>query len=430
VSLASAGRQGGARRLYRAPSPSALPVEKIPDVFTPAAPVRRRDLFAGRQDQIRALSDAIAQPGQHAILHGERGVGKTSLAAITGLRLGTEDDISVRVNCDASDTFASIWRKVLSQVQLGRVVRKVGFTQHEEAQYASPVGLLPTRPGPDDIASLLRSLARDKTLAIFLDEYDRVTDASTRTVIADTLKTFSDQFVPATIVLVGVADTVEQLVGEHSSIERGLLQIRMPRMSAAELHEILRRGLTELGMSMVPEAGDTIATLSQGLPHYVHLLAQHATRSAAEAGRLEVAREDVDVAIKIAVSRAEQTVARAYHRATLSTRETIYPDVVLACALASVDELGYFAASDVRRPLSLIKQRSYTIAAYAEHLVALSDPERGLLQRIGSGRTFKYRFRNPLLRPYVVLRAMADGRVMQEVVNELDRSRRVASASA
>ena len=49
-------------------------------VFKPSAPINREDLFAGRLSQIRDVVDAINQQGQHAVLYGKRGVGKTSLA--------------------------------------------------------------------------------------------------------------------------------------------------------------------------------------------------------------------------------------------------------------------------------------------------------------------------------------------------------------
>lgn len=53
-------------------------------VFTPAVPISSDSLFAGRSTQISKLVDAINQRGQHAVLFGERGVGKTSLANVLG----------------------------------------------------------------------------------------------------------------------------------------------------------------------------------------------------------------------------------------------------------------------------------------------------------------------------------------------------------
>ena len=51
-------------------------------VFTPSSPISALELFSGRQEEIRRISDAINSVGKHAILYGDRGVGKTSLATI------------------------------------------------------------------------------------------------------------------------------------------------------------------------------------------------------------------------------------------------------------------------------------------------------------------------------------------------------------
>lgn len=54
------------------------------DIFSPHAPIDEEQLFAGRLDLIEGLIETVFQRGQHAILYGERGVGKTSLVNILG----------------------------------------------------------------------------------------------------------------------------------------------------------------------------------------------------------------------------------------------------------------------------------------------------------------------------------------------------------
>src|SRR5437016_6112758 len=54
----------------------------IQDAFSPHAPIDDEALFAGRHEIIDRLIDTVFQKGRHAILYGERGVGKTSLANI------------------------------------------------------------------------------------------------------------------------------------------------------------------------------------------------------------------------------------------------------------------------------------------------------------------------------------------------------------
>jgi len=64
-------------------------------VFTPAAPIDAESLFAGRNTQIRQVVDAVIQKGQHAIIFGERGVGKTSLANIISTKLTSPNIIAL-----------------------------------------------------------------------------------------------------------------------------------------------------------------------------------------------------------------------------------------------------------------------------------------------------------------------------------------------
>ena len=51
-------------------------------VFRPRTPITSKELFAGRWNELKAVADAVNQPGLHAVIYGERGVGKTSLANV------------------------------------------------------------------------------------------------------------------------------------------------------------------------------------------------------------------------------------------------------------------------------------------------------------------------------------------------------------
>src|SRR5215216_2473858 len=55
---------------------------EIGELFTPSSPVGTAELFAGRQKQIMKLLDVLSERGRHAIIYGEPGVGKTSIAQI------------------------------------------------------------------------------------------------------------------------------------------------------------------------------------------------------------------------------------------------------------------------------------------------------------------------------------------------------------
>src|SRR5207249_4378536 len=127
---------------------------------------------------------------------------------------------------------------------------------------------------PEDMRYLLQRL--DERLLIVIDELDRLEDDLAISQIADTIKTLSDHSVDVTLVLVGVADAIDDLIGDHASVERALSQVRMPRMSRDELTEVLDKGLQRAELDMTDDAKARVARLSEGLPFYTHTLALHA----------------------------------------------------------------------------------------------------------------------------------------------------------
>jgi Holliday junction resolvasome RuvABC ATP-dependent DNA helicase subunit len=390
-------------------------------VFTPGAPINTFDLFAGRDAQIRDVLNAVAQRGRHVILFGERGVGKTSLANVLSWTLSEDDFIrmdSGTINCDASDDFSSLWHKVFREITFitqgvagfdGKVVERVETLEDDLGENVTP----------DDIRHCLERLPKPSVMTI--DEIDRIKDKQTTILLSDTIKNLSDHSTATTLILVGVADSVGELIAEHASIERALVQVRMPRMSRQESLEILDKGLKELEMSMDVDVKNRIAQLSLGLPHYTHSLGLHSCQEAINEGRANVTASDMDFAIKTAVDKTQQSIRDAYHRATTSPRkDNLYARVLLACTLAPTDLLGYFAAAGVRKPLSRIMGKTYEIPAYTRHLNEFSESARGsVLQKSGSARRFRFRFTNPLMQPFVIAHGLANRLLDQAMLDEL-----------
>lgn len=385
-------------------------------VFTPAAPIDRKTLFAGRTEQVRQVVDAINQRGQHAIIFGERGVGKTSLANIISGTLHNPSGrplLAPHVNCDAQDDFGSVWKKVLQQILLSAPQRQAGFQSSHGERLVDLIGNWPERASTGDLQQRLMPITSEVTLVVIIDEFDRLTDTGARAMMTDAIKMFSDHPTTLTIVLVGVADTVDKLLTEHLSIERNLVQTPMPRMSEPELREIIDKGLHELELSIDPLALERITSLSRGLPHYTHLLGLHAVRAALDSGSDHISQDHVERAIEKALSGAQQSIRSAYHRATMSQRRgALYRQVLLACALAQPDEMGYFAPADVRGPMSQIMGKPYDIPNFSKHLGEFCSAERGqILEKTGVDRRWRYRFRNPLMQPFAIMQGHADGLV-------------------
>ena len=374
-------------------------------VFTPSTPVSSRSAFSGRIDQILQVTSAVVQPGRHAILYGERGVGKTSLANIlSDLLVQTEDayrNYAVRVNCSVGDDFRSIWTKIFLELDIDC---KNYFPDYET-------------PNPDQLRRILSRV--NPYMVIVIDEYDRVDDDEALSLMADTVKALSDHAVGSKLVFVGVADSIENLIGEHESVRRCLEEVQVPRMKAAEMRELVTRGFFEAAVQIEKSAVERIVRLSEGLPPYGHLLSLKAGERAVNDDRDTVFLRDVIESTEAVVR--SHSGAALYHHAVESCRpENLYAQVLAACALAQKDELGYFAAKAVEEPMSRIMVSPNKTPSFSRHLSGFLEERRGcVLERRGEVKRYRYRFRDPLMQPFAILAAIANGLIPEEYQREL-----------
>jgi ABC-type dipeptide/oligopeptide/nickel transport system ATPase component len=384
---------------------------QIHKVFLPGTPITKYELFTGRNEQMGKAMSAILQPGRHVILFGERGVGKTSLAKVL-VDLQRNDGYHTletgTINCDESDDFTSLWHKAF---------RVLPYTE-EDGKTIYMDKLLPEVVYPDDVRYCL-SRFKSPSL-IVLDEVDQLKDQEAKNLLAATIKTLSDHSSDTTLILIGVADTVDELIAEHRSIQRALVEVRMPRMSSEETLQIINRGLETLNMTTELPNKMTIVMLSQRLPFYIHSLGLYSGLRAIDENRTEITQADmaqatVDVVINV------HNVGSAYHKATHSPQKNSRYDIaLLAFAMAPVDDLGFFTAADVRGVMSALLDRPVDVPDYKHYLNEFCEEKRGpVLQRIGEPRRYRYRFRDPLMQPFVIINAFGTGKFDMAILQRM-----------
>jgi Cdc6-like AAA superfamily ATPase len=401
---------------------SALLFEAM-QLFTPSTPIDENALFAGRGEQIRRMLDTTMERGKHVILFGERGVGKTSLAKIFhSLFPSTLRQIfAVREQADPSDNFSSIWRKVFKDIYV-RAQRGNGRT--EVTPLADHYG---GEIAPDDVRRELESLFRANDIPILIiDEYDKLGDRErTNELMANTIKALSDYGVNATVILVGVADNINDLLGQHASLARCVEQIPMPRMPIRERKEILDKILPRLAMKLHQDALWKIVHLSRGLPSYVHSLGLYSAESAIARRSMQITEDDVDTAIKRVLERSQESIKEEYAKAVHSNRsDSLYKQVLLACALAETDfeGRGTFAPLAVCKPLTgiLKREKPVKIDAFQQHLKKfITDERANILTRRGHERAYRFRFREPMMQPFVIMQGIEQGLVDPSAIDVL-----------
>lgn len=390
-------------------------ISSLRQFFTPTQPITLPDLLTGRMDILKRVYENVLTPSQHVLLYGDRGVGKTSIARVVEvLARGMEDSpkVVVGVSCDTADTFSTIWRKVFQEILIPS--RSMGFNRTEGADSASRFEP-PESLTPNDVRIIAESCGTP--LTVIIDEYDRVLDDSTRQLLTDTIKMFSDNSTECTLVLVGVSQSVEELIDAHQSIARNLDFVHVEPMSTEELAKIIENGLGKAGLEFETGLDYRIGQLSQGYPHYTHLLGLWAGLSAVNRGDDVVIFGDLSSAINQALQRTAESIRLEYERATDSSHpQNIYKEVLLACALVSKDDRGRFMQSWVQGPLENVLGQQINPARYQRHMTAFRLRERGpILIRTGKPRRYWWRFADPQLIPYVILKGIEDGWVDDRV---------------
>ncbi|MDF3033266.1 MAG: hypothetical protein K0R76_220 [Alphaproteobacteria bacterium] len=387
-------------------------------LFSPAAPINAADLFAGRREEIKRFISAIAERGRHVILYGERGVGKTSLASIFHFLLSESSQIiRIRKQASPDDNYTSLWKKVFRDLTY-TVTESTGYGNHNE-KIKSVADLYGDKITSDDVAREIQE--SKKSTVIIFDEFDKIYDIETKKLMSHTIKLLSDLGVNSTIVIVGVAEDINTIVEEHASVKRNLEEIKMPRMTKEELIEILTERLPRLNLTIHKNAQSKIVRLSRGLPEYVHALGRNAAIHAIRNKEKAIDMRSVNAAIETFLHQSDQSSNNSFKKAVHSNKKNaLYEHVLLACSLAETDDEGMFVAKSIISPLSAILNRKISISSFQATLAAFCKEDRGrILDKHGKARAFKYRFHEPKMQPYIIMKGMLSGKITEKILNTL-----------
>lgn len=374
-------------------------------VFSPITPIQERDLFFGRINQLEKIADAINENGQHAILYGERGVGKTSLANI--MSKSYTNLYPVKVTCDREDTFKTLWERAFESIQFSKTTEGLGFNKTQTTEIVNLKGQISNIPNlrANQLVNIINSFGSSKTLFIF-DEFDKIENEKTKAAFADLIKSLSDNNLNTTIILVGIADNIENLIGNHQSLERCLKQVKMPRMKPEEAIQIIINGFEKLEIKIEKSIIDKIIEFSSGFPHYIHLLCKYGAKEVIENDKDIFSEAYLNIAIREGIENTSEQLRISYRNSIMtSNRSNKWRDLIFACANCDVDEFNAFTISDVVCQYNLITKGKTKNTDINYNLNKLTTCDRGdMLTKLGKGMGTRYCFKNPMMRAFVKLK--------------------------
>lgn len=270
--------------------------KEITSPFSPGQPVDV-ELFVGRTDQLGRLKQKIdgARSGrlQIAFLTGERGIGKTSLAAymrtyaqnvnqMMGLHIMLGGVTSVETvvyrifDTLLKDSVDRPWYEVVTEF-LGKHVKKVGlFGVTVELAIA-----------PEDLRNATHSFARALTrlieklrpekqgLLLILDDINGIAASAD---FANWLKSLVDEIAtmgvsaPLCLLLVGLEDRRQQMIALQPSLSRVFDLVHIPELSTHEVHDFYQKAFATVGMDIDERALSMLSAHAGGLPVLAHEL--------------------------------------------------------------------------------------------------------------------------------------------------------------
>lgn len=270
--------------------------------MTPFSPGRLVDIeyFVGRQREIervrRALRAAASGRNENLFITGERGIGKSSLAALT-CYLARQQHNFLAAHClvGGAGNLPEVLRLALDalvrQVSEEGLVKKVtaALERYVEKVDASLFGVglaIHLARDPQKIRDLplefLPALRRvfeqvkdqKRGIALVLDDLNGVTRT---TGLANFLKSFVDQMAaeppmrfPLLLALVGVEDRMTDLSREQPSLPRIFDVVQLEPMSEDECRQFYSKAFEAVRMSVEEGALKTMVRHSGGIPVFLH----------------------------------------------------------------------------------------------------------------------------------------------------------------
>lgn len=376
------------------------------DIFTPTRPKQGAAFFSGRGKQLARIITGIEEQRAHIMLYGERGSGKTSLANVVAEKAEAAGYLVLRFVCSADVGFDDIFSSFLHRIPAGVAARGISVSRAKK--------LAESEAGNWSMQELLQifdSFAPQHFL-LMIDEYDRVTSETTKERLAELMKILSDAAAPVTLFIIGVAESVSELLGKHPSLQRAVMVVPLPLMTPDEIDGIIAVGEEKSGLRFEPDVRRCIIDFTQGLPCHAQLLCYFAALSAHWRNSGLINSKDLRYAIQRVADEAQPDIRLTYDCAIRSNGKTSFRDALFLAALCPTDEFGTFRAADAA--VAAGATPSVSLLTLQRAFKKLSGPDRGaVLRHIPTSGGIRYRFASQMLRHHVLCREAEERRLVR-----------------
>jgi hypothetical protein len=394
--------------------------EKLATVVNPATPIRSVEHLKGRDEFLSEIKRTLFAPGRHVFIYGDRGVGKSSLAATAAVQYQTSDAEPIFVGGGVDETFTSIvanialqalkrkkYESTKAQRSLSMEWRGLKWSTGDEISGLDLASQIKT---VGDAAELLAQVAEkhSEKPTIVLDEFDAIPDSKERSKFASLLKQLGDRAINLKFLITGVGQSCEELLGAHQSAHRQIATIELPRLGWDARREIVSEAASAFGLDIDNDVNWRIALISDGFPYYIHLIMQQILWEVfvdEQTGDL-IGWDHFYGGLNAAIRQTNVSLKRPYEQAVLH-RPDEFEDVVWSTADGDelLRSLGDMYASFSRIVTKRDDRKSLDSQKYNEIIRRLKQPAFGEVLAQVPGRKGWYMYREKMLRGYVRMQA-------------------------
>lgn len=398
-------------------------ISRLHEVVSPSRPIASLEHLIGRSVELDRIDKALLAPGRSIFIFGERGVGKSSLAATAANLYQSSDSDYIDVSCSPDSTISSIVTNIASQaIKKSRLnptktahTARVNFSwlTYKIQTEGVPVDFNSLIKTTDDAVSVLKEVSNihSENPVIVVDEVDRLRNETELDKFADLLKQIGDKRIDLKFIFTGVGHSLEEILGAHDSAIRQLETIELPRLSWDGRWDIAIKALAAFNIVIPDSIYIRLAAVSDGYPFYVHLVVEKLLWILFEKEEHveKVSWDDYFQALNEAIVSISPELARPYAKATES-RSPDYEDVVWS---TSADEwqgahIGtmYWIYEYIMRQKGRSEYLSYS--QFSNRIRNLKKEQYGkiLVQRRDRG---EYHYNEKMLRGYIRMQAEANG---------------------
>ena len=391
--------------------------------LSPTTPIRSAEFLRGREKRLEDIRRALLAEGRHIFVFGDRGVGKTSLAQTAAFEHQSSDRKPILLTCDPSSGFYRIAHDLaLALITSDPTAtkrtssRKLGGTWlpflSAEVQESIERGSVPEMRSINEAALIVDFAARKHSTApvVVIDEFERIKTPEDRMLFADFIKQLGDQSIPLKVIFCGIGSALDELLDSHHSCYRYLMPIQLERLGYDGRLEIIDSARRALHLDMDDTTRFRIATISDGFPHFVHLVCEKLFWKVFEDPLFvkSVSPAHFTLAISSAVQDIEPHLRISYEKATKKYNDD-YEEVLWAVAddkLLSRRSIDIFQS--YQRIMTCREGRvPLPRERFNQRMNALKQPTHASILK--ANRAGWYEFNENIVRGYVRLRAEEKG---------------------